>query len=81
MRVTAHLAHDSKMIQAYRDNKDVYVEIASLAFHKPYEDCLECRPDGTTNPEGKARRGAAKKIVLGEHIIAPLYSNVYRIMR
>lgn len=65
VRVTAHLAHDNKMIQAYKDNKDVYVEIAALAFHKPYEECLENRPDGTTNPEGKARRGAAKKIVLG----------------
>lgn len=65
VRVTAHLAHDKKMIQAYQDNKDVYVEIAALAFHKPYEECLENRPDGTTNPEGKARRGAAKKIVLG----------------
>lgn len=65
VRVTAHISHDQKMIQAYKDNKDVYVEIASLAYNKPYEECLENRPDGTTNPEGKARRGAAKKIVLG----------------
>lgn len=65
VRVTAHISHDQKMIQAYKDNKDVYVEIASLAYNVPYEDCLEHRPDGTTNPEGKARRGAAKKIVLG----------------
>ena len=65
VRVTAHLAHDSKMIQAYVDNKDVYVEIASLAYNVPYEECLEHRPDGTVNPDGKARRGAAKKIVLG----------------
>lgn len=65
VRVTAHLAHDQKMIKAYQDNKDVYVEIASLAYGVPYEDCLEERPDGTKNPEGKARRGAAKKIVLG----------------
>ena len=65
VRVTAHISHDRKMIQAYVDNKDVYVEIASLAYNVPYEECLEHRPDGTTNPEGKARRGAAKKIVLG----------------
>lgn len=65
VRVTAHIANDSKMIQAYRDNKDVYVEIASLAYGVPYEDCLEEFADGTKNPEGKARRGAAKKIVLG----------------
>lgn len=65
VRVTAHLSQDEKMIQAYVDGKDVYVEIASLAFGVPYEDCLECFPDGTTNPEGKARRGASKRIVLG----------------
>lgn len=65
VRVTAHLSHDKKMIQAYVDNKDVYVEIASLAYNVPYEECLEHRPDGTVNPDGKARRGAAKKIVLG----------------
>ena len=65
VRVTAHLAHDNKMIQAYVNNKDVYVEIASLAYNVPYEECLEHRPDGTVNPDGKARRGAAKKIVLG----------------
>lgn len=65
VRVTAHIANDRKMIKAYQDDKDVYVEIASLAFGVPYEDCLETRPDGTKNPEGKERRGAAKKIVLG----------------
>ena len=65
VRVTAHISHDKKMIQAYVDNKDVYVEIASLAYGVPYEECLEHRPDGTVNPDGKARRGAAKKIVLG----------------
>lgn len=65
VRVTAHISHDQKMIKAYQDGKDVYVEIASLAYGVPYEDCLENFPDGTTNPEGKARRGSAKKIVLG----------------
>jgi DNA polymerase-1 len=65
VRVTAHMAHDRKMIKAYQDGKDVYVEIASLAYNVPYEDCLENFPDGTTNPEGKARRGSAKSIVLG----------------
>lgn len=65
VRVTAHISHDKKMIQAYVDGKDVYVEIASLAYGVPYDECLEHRPDGTVNPDGKARRGAAKKIVLG----------------
>ena len=66
------------MIQAYKDNKDVYSEIAALAFNTTYEECCEYRKDGTFNPDGKARRGEAKKIVLGRHIIAPIYSDVYR---
>ena len=65
VRVTAHLSQDEKMIQAYRDGKDVYSEIAALAFNTTYEECCEKRPDGTDNPAGKARRGEAKKIVLG----------------
>lgn len=65
VRVTAHLAQDKKMIQAYIDGKDVYSEIASLAFNKPYDDCCEKFPDGTDNPDGKTRRSEAKKIVLG----------------
>lgn len=65
VRVTAHLSQDEKLIQAYRDGKDPYCEIASLAYNLPYEECCEFRADGTKNPEGKKRRGEAKKIVLG----------------
>jgi DNA polymerase-1 len=65
VRLTAHLAHDEKMIKAYVDGKDVYSEIAALAFNTTYEECCEKRPDGTDNPDGKKRRGEAKKIVLG----------------
>lgn len=70
-RLTAHLSHDEKMVQAYRDGKDVYSEIAAISFNKTYEDCLEFYLDengkktDVTNPEGKERRSAAKKIVLG----------------
>lgn len=64
-RLTVHLAQDQKGIQAYLDGKDLYAEIASLAFGVPYEECLEFRPDGTHNPEGKDRRGRAKAILLG----------------
>lgn len=45
--------------------KDLYSEIASKAFNKPYEDCKEFRPDGTTNKEGKERRTQAKSVLLG----------------
>lgn len=64
-RLTVHLAQDEKGIQAYIDGKDLYAEIASLAFNVPYDDCLEFRPDGTHNPEGKERRSRAKAILLG----------------
>lgn len=64
-RITAHLCQDQKMIKAYLDGKDLYAEMASLAFGFPYEECLEFRPDGSKNPEGKERRGKAKAIFLG----------------
>ena len=78
VRVTAHLSQDEKLIQAYRDGKDPYCEIASLSFNVPYEECTEYRKDGTFNPDGKKRRGEAKKIVLGKHITAPVYSDMCR---
>lgn len=64
-RLTTHCSNDTKMKQAYLQGKDIYATIASLAFDKPYEECKEFRPDGTTNPEGKERRSQAKAIVLG----------------
>lgn len=64
-RCMAAMCGDETMLQAYKDGKDLYASIASLAFNKPYEDCLEFRPDGTTNREGKERRSSAKSILLG----------------
>lgn len=64
VRLVAGLANDSRMIQAYRDGKDLYCEIASMTFGVPYEDCKEFYPDGRTNKEGKERRSVAKKVVL-----------------
>lgn len=56
---------DSQMYETFMQGKDLYSEIASKAFNKPYEDCREFRPDGTTNKEGKERRTQAKSILLG----------------
>lgn len=56
---------DSQMYDTFMAGKDLYSEIASKAFNKPYEDCKEFRPDGTTNKEGKERRTQAKSILLG----------------
>lgn len=56
---------DSQMYDTFMAGKDLYSEIASKAFHYPYEQCKEFNPDGTTNKEGKKRRSDAKKILLG----------------
>ena len=64
-RMMALLCNDDKMINAYKEGKDLYAEIASLSFNTTYENCLEFRQDGTTNPEGKERRSQAKSILLG----------------
>lgn len=76
-RVTAHLSKDEKMINAYLAGKDVYSEIAAIAFNKTYEECLEFVLDengnktDVTNVEGKGRRTQAKSIVLGKLLICP----------
>lgn len=74
-KLTAYVSQDEKMVQAFKDNKDIYSIIASIAFGVPYEDCLEFKPTGkfdedgnpikVYNASGKARRGEAKTIVLG----------------
>ena len=64
-RTMAAMCGDPGMINAYKEGKDLYASIASIAFNMPYEECLEFRPDGTTNKEGKERRSQAKSILLG----------------
>lgn len=70
-KVMTQMCGDPKMLQAYKDGKDLYAQIAALAFDKPYEDCLEFYLDENgkktdkTNKEGKARRSQAKSILLG----------------
>lgn len=64
-KVMTQMCGDPKMIKAYQEGKDLYAEIAALSFNTTYENCLEFREDGTTNPEGKNRRSQAKSILLG----------------
>lgn len=64
-RITAHMSKDEKMLAAYRAGKDLYAEVASIAFAVPYEECREKGIDGKPNPKGKERRSRAKAIVLG----------------
>ena len=56
---------DSQMYDTFMQGKDLYSEIASKAFNKPYEQCKEFNADGTTNKDGKERRTQAKSILLG----------------
>lgn len=70
-KVMTQMCGDKKMLQAYKEGKDLYAQIAALAFDKSYEDCLEFYLDengnktGETNKEGKERRTQAKSILLG----------------
>ena len=77
----AHCSGDEEMINAYKQNKDLYALMAAKVYKKQYEDCLEYYPEGTkiiidgkeiickkkehVNKEGKARRSSVKAITLG----------------
>lgn len=62
---------DPQMYNTFMQGKDLYSEIASKAFNKSYEDCLEFYLDENgnktdkTNEAGKALRTQAKSILLG----------------
>ena len=45
-RVLSQLCADPVMLKAYEDGKDLYAEIASISFNKPYKHCLEHFPKG-----------------------------------
>lgn len=45
-RLLSQLCGDEGMLQAYRDGKDLYVEIAAISLHKSYKECLEHFPKG-----------------------------------
>lgn len=64
-RLLAHYSNDKHMIEAYKENKDLYASIASKVYHNNYEDNREFRPDGSINPEGKKRRTSVKSLLLG----------------
>lgn len=65
-KITAFVSQDPNMIKSFQEGKDIYATIASIAFQVPYEKCLEFHPETHEyQPDGKARRGEAKTIVLG----------------
>lgn len=65
VRLMAAMSQDENMIEAYKNNRDIYAWVASMIYKMPYEECKEFRPDGTLNDEGKKRRNHTKAIVLG----------------
>ena len=120
------LCADEGMLNAYREGKDLYVEIAAISLHLSYKECLEHFPkgcpikqkdgkwyyallkngnddnkkefkdldysninvddydydklaDGETDvyKVGKDRRGQAKKILLGRHLLNLNCVNTY----
>lgn len=65
-KITSYVSGDPKLIQAFKEGKDVYASIASVSFGVPYEECLEFHPETHEyQKEGKARRTEAKSILLG----------------
>ncbi len=64
-RLLTQFSQDSKMLNAYKEGKDLYAIIAQQAFHNGYWDNMEHYEDGSPNPEGKKRRGIAKTLLLG----------------
>lgn len=54
------------MINTFKEGRDIYATIGSIAFNVSYEECLEFHPQTHEyQPEGKLRRTRAKPMVLG----------------
>ena len=64
-RLLAEMSGDEQLINAYKQKKDLYATMAARIHHNDYWDNMEAYQDGTPNPEGKKRRSAIKKLILG----------------
>lgn len=58
------MSGDEELINAYIHKRDLYATVASGVYHNGYWDNMEQYEDGTSNPDGKKRRSAVKKLVL-----------------
>ena len=69
-KMLALICKDTEMINKVKTNRDMYSEIAAVAFDTTYEECSEFYLDENGNktdkkyPEGKERRSQAKSILL-----------------
>ena len=59
------MAEETTMIDAYKNKRDLYADIATKVYHNTYWDNMEHHEDGTPNPAGKKRRSNCKSILLG----------------
>ena len=64
-RLLAWYSQDEKMINAYKNKRDLYATVAETVFNNNYEDNLEFFPDGSRNDAGAERRTFCKSIILG----------------
>lgn len=64
-RLLSAYAQDDNMINAYKDNRDLYATIAAGVYKNDYWDNMEHHQDGTPNPAGKKRRSNCKSLLLG----------------
>ena len=73
-KLTAFVSADNRLVNTFKEGRDIYATIASIAYDMPYEECLEFNPvTHALQPDGKARRGEAKVLMLGrQNVYAPL---------
>lgn len=64
-RLLSYYSQDDNMINAYKQDKDLYSIIASSIYHNDYWDNMEYTQAGIPNPDGKKRRSSVKRILLG----------------
>lgn len=76
-KLTAFVSQSPQLIGNFQQNKDIYATLSSVAFNRPYEECLEFHPEThELQPEGKKLRGQGKILVLGRpegYVILPEY--------
>lgn len=64
-RILTAYSRDSKMLEAYNNDKDLYATLGAGVYHNDYWDNMEHHEDGTANVEGKKRRKKMKTLLLG----------------
>lgn len=64
-RLLAGYSGDQKMIESYKNDKDLYAVMGTAVYNNNYEDNLEHYPDGSKYEAGTKRRKAMKAVLLG----------------